>query len=129
MVATTPGNAEAAYWLGQVLIEMKDVPGAKAVYQKALQTNGSNPMLLAGMGHIELMENKGNDARQRFETAISLTKAKDVQVLNAVGHANVDARDQGDSKYAIEKLNAAAAIKGMKEPAVYINLGDAYKMH
>ncbi|PWU02624.1 MAG: hypothetical protein C5B52_05250 [Bacteroidetes bacterium] len=127
VVASAPTNAEAAYWLGQVLIEMKDVPGAKAVYQKALQANGSNPMLLAGMGHIELLENKGNDARQRFETAISLTKAKDVQVLNAVGHANVDAKETGDPKYAIEKLNLATALKGMKEPAVYINLGDAYK--
>jgi hypothetical protein len=53
------------------------------------------------MGHIELMEGKNNDARQRFETAVSLSKGKDVQVLNAIARANVDAK-AGDATYAIE---------------------------
>ena len=39
---------------------------------------------------IELLEGKTNDARQRFETAISLSKAKDIDVLNAIGQANAD---------------------------------------
>jgi len=77
------------------------------------------------MGHVELVENKTNEARQRFETAISLTKAKDVAVLNAVGRANTDSN--GNADYAIEKLNLATQIKGMKEPEVYINMGDAYR--
>ncbi len=127
VLAANPANPEAAYWLGQALIELKDVASAKSVYQKALQDSGSNPLLLAGMGHIELLETKTNDARQRFETAISLTKAKDVQVLDAVGHANVQAREKGDAKYAIEKLTLAVSLKGMKEPLAYINLGDAYR--
>lgn len=123
-VAAKPDDVDAAYWLGQTLIELHDTAGAKAVYQKALQTKGSDPLLLVGAGHVELLEKKTNEARQRFETAISLTKGKDIGILNAVGHANVDAVD-GDAKYAIEKLNLATQVKKFKEPDVYINLGDA----
>lgn len=126
VVAANPGNAEAQYWLGQVYIDMGQVDKAKEVYRKGLEAAGSNPLLLAGMGHVELLEGKPNEARQRFETALSLTKSKDVAVINAVGHANVE-KTVGDADYAIEKLNLATQIKGMKDPDVYINLGDAYR--
>jgi tetratricopeptide (TPR) repeat protein len=125
VVATNPGNAEAQYWLGQVLIDMGQQDKAKEVYRKALETAGSNPLLLVGMGHIEILEGKTNDARQRFETAISLTKGKDIAVLNAIGHANTE--KNGDPDYAIEKLTLATQVKGFKEPDVYINMGDAYR--
>ncbi len=119
-------NLDATYWLGQTMIALEDVPGAKALYQQALQTNSNNALLIAGMGHIELLEGKAQDARQRFETAISLSQGKNVAVLNAIGFANVDVKD-GDAEYAIEKLKLATTLKGMKDPDVYINLGDAYR--
>jgi tetratricopeptide (TPR) repeat protein len=77
------------------------------------------------MGHVELLEGKKNEARQRFETAVSLTKGKDIPVLNAIGKANAD--KNGDPDYGIEKLTLATTIKGFKEPEVYINMGDAYR--
>jgi len=126
LVAANPANADAAYWLGQSMLQLKDVAGAKAVYQKALQANGSNPLLLVGMGAVELQEGKAADARQRFETAISLTKAKDIEVLNAIGRANTLAK-AGDATYAIEKLKIAPTIKGFKNPETDILIGDAYK--
>ena len=126
VVASKPDDVEAVYWLGQTLIELHDTAGAKAVYQKALQAKGSEPLLLVGMGHVELLENKTNEARQRFETAISLTKGKDVGIYDAVGHANVDAA-AGDANYAIQKLKAATEVKKFKDPDVYINMGDAYR--
>jgi len=126
VVASKPDDVEAVYWLGQTLIELHDIAGAKAVYQKALQAKGSDPLLLVGMGHIELLENKTNEARQRFETAISLTKGKNVEIYDAVGRANVDAT-AGDAKYAIEKLNAATQVRRFDNPDVYITMGDAYR--
>lgn len=126
VVAGNPADAEAVYWLSQVHIVQSDLPGAKAVLNKGMEgANGSNPMLLAGRGHLELLEGKTADARQRFETALSLTKAKDINVLNAIGRAN--AEKSGDADYAIEKLKQATQIKGFKEPDVYINMGDAYR--
>lgn len=125
VVAANPGNAEAQYWLGQALLESKKVDKAKEVYRKALEGNGSNPLLLVGMGHVELFEGKKTDARQRFETAISLTKGKDIPVLSAVARANSE--KGGDPDYGIEKATQATAIKGFKDPEVYVNMGDCYR--
>lgn len=120
-------NADAAYWLGQTQIAMGDTAGAATTYQTALQANANSPLLMVGMGHVELLQNKASDAKNRFETAISLTKGKDADVLNAIGRANVDAK-AGDVNYAIEKLNlAAAADKKKKNADIYLNLGDAYR--
>lgn len=126
VLAANPNNIDAVYWLGQTLLELKDSVGAKNLYQKSLTQNGNAPLLLAGMGQVELMEGKSNDARQRFETAITLTKGKEVEVFNAVGRANVKART-GDANYAIEKLNQATAVKNFKDPDTYLLLGDAHR--
>lgn len=126
VLAANPNNIDAVYWLGQTLLKQKDSVGAKNLYQKSLTQNGNAPLLLAGIGQIELMEGKANDARQRFETAITLTKGKDVEAFNAVGRANVEART-GDANYAIEKLNQATAVKNFKDPETYLLMGDAYR--
>ncbi|MDF2192989.1 tetratricopeptide repeat protein [Paraflavitalea sp. CAU 1676] len=126
VLAANPNNIDAVYWLGQTLLELKDSVGAKNLYQKSLTQNGNAPLLLAGMGQIELMEGKANDARQHFETALTLTKGKDIEVFNAVGRANVEARS-GDANYAIEKLNLATAVKNFKDPETYLLTGDAHR--
>jgi tetratricopeptide (TPR) repeat protein len=123
---TAPSNTEAAYWLGQAYLGLEQVSNAKQVYQTALQANGNAPLLLVGIGEIELHENKQTDAKSRFETAISLTKAKDIEVLHAVGRANVNVK-QGDPSYALAKLQLATTLKGFKDATVYITIGDAYR--
>ena len=65
LVAADPNNVDAVYWLGQTLIGMEDLEGAKALYQKTLAANSNSPLILAGMGHVELLENKPQDARNR----------------------------------------------------------------
>lgn len=126
VLAANPNNIDAVYWLGQTLLKQKDSVGAKNLYQKSLTQNGNAPLLMAGIGQIELMEGKTNDARQHFEAAITLTKGKDIELLNAVGRANVEART-GDANYAIEKLNQATAVKNFKDPETYLLMGDAYR--
>src|SRR6266487_2288943 len=126
VLAANPNNIEATYWLGQTMLAQKDSVAAKGLYEKFLEQNGNAPLILVGMGEVELREGKTNDARQRFETAISLTKGKDIDVLNAIGNANVDAK-AGDANYAIEKLNLATQVKGFKDPETYLLMGDAYR--
>ena len=131
LIAANPNDVDAAYWLGQTFIAPDDkapadIAAAKALYQKTLMANSNSALLLAGMGHIELLEGKSQDARNHFETAISLSQAKVLPVLNAVGFANVNAKN-GDAAYAIEKLKLATSIKKMSDPDVFVNLGDAYK--
>lgn len=131
LIAANPNDVDAVYWLGQTLISpeertAKDIADAKALYQKTLLANSNSALLLAGIGHIELLEGKIQEARNHFETAISLSQGKSLPVLNAVGFANINAK-QGDATYAVEKLKLAAAFKKMNNPDVYVNLGDAYK--
>ena len=128
LVAANPNNIEAVYWLGQTMIQNDDSLSAKALYQKTLASNGSAPLILVGAGHIELLENKTNDARQRFETALSLTKGRDIEVVNAIARANTDAI-HGDANYALEKLNAAATAqrKDMRNAESFVLMGDAYR--
>ncbi len=128
LVATNPNNLEAVYWLGQSYIAMEDVKSARELYSKTLQANGNAPLILVGMGHVNLIDGKKDEARQMFETAINLSTGKkgaDVGVLNAIGHANVDAKD-GDVAYALDKLKQAAQ-KDPKNADVFLNLGDAYR--
>jgi len=127
-IAANPNDINAVYWLGQTYLANKTQQAAKDLYQKTLGTNGAAPLILVGVGQIELLEGKTNDARQRFETAISLTKAKDIDVLNAIGQANADVDTKaGDPNYGIEKLNLATQIKNFKNPATYSIMGDAYR--
>ena len=131
LVAANPSDAEAVYWLSQAELGLYNPAGARSALLKGMEgANASHPMLLTGMGQVELLEGKTNDARQRFETAISLTKGKDVGVLNAIGRANLE--KGGDAAYAVEKLKMATALmdaqkKGAKDPSVYVTMGDAYK--
>lgn len=126
VLASNPNDINATYWLGQTLLKMKDSVGAKALYQKALASNGNAPLLLVGMGEILLMDGKKDEARQQFETAINLSKGKDIEVLNAIGRANVDVK-QGDATYAVEKLKLAEQTKKFNNAETELILGNAYR--
>jgi len=128
LIAANPNNLEAIYWLGQTYFEMNDVKSARDLYDKGLSTNGNAPLLLVGRGQADLADNKTNEARQRFEAAITASKGKkgdDPNVLNAIGHANIQQK-AGDIAYAIEKLKIAAD-RDPKNPDIFLNLGDAYR--
>jgi tetratricopeptide (TPR) repeat protein len=126
VVAAAPTNAEAIYWLAQAQFELKDLNGAKEVLRKGMEgANGSNPLLLVAMGQAELAEKKTNDARQRFETAISLTKGKDVSIFTAIGRANLE--EGGDPAYGIEKLKQGTTVKGFKDAMTHVYMGDLYR--
>ena len=127
MVDMNPTNAEFIYWLSQAYFDHDDPKGANAVLDKYMQGElGSNPILLVAKGQAEIAMNKSADARQHFETAISLSKGKNVEVFNAIGKANLE--KGGDPSYGIEKLKLATAIKGFKDPFTYIIMGDLYRV-
>ncbi|HUC83310.1 MAG TPA: tetratricopeptide repeat protein, partial [Flavisolibacter sp.] len=133
LTAANPNNLEAVYWLGQTLIAQDDIAGAKALYQKTLASNGNAPWMLAGMGHIDLLEGRTAEARQQFDAAIAASKGKkggDPAILTAVGRANVqvytDEKKVGDLDYAIAKLNEAAQ-QAPNNADVFVTLGNAYR--
>lgn len=134
LLASNPNNIEATYWLGQTFIGMGDTAGAKNVYSKALLSSANAPLVIVGMGQVELMENKMSEARQRFEAAITMSRGKkgdDPVILNAVGRAitntyNVKDKKGGDINYAVEKLELATQ-RDPKSADILLNLGNAYR--
>jgi tetratricopeptide (TPR) repeat protein len=129
LLATNPNNIEATYWLGQTYFDMDDNAKARQLYEKALAANGGAPLILVGLGHADLHDNKTSDARQKFESAITAATGKkgivDQAVLSAIGRANVDAKS-GDATYAVQKLELAND-KGDKNTEVLLQLGNAYR--
>jgi len=129
LLAVNPNNIEATYWLGQTYFDMDDNTKAKEVYEKALTANGNAPLLLAGMGHYNLAIGKVNEARQNFETALSMSKDKkgkdNPDVLNAIGRAHTDAK-AGDYKYAEQVLKTASELNP-KSTEIWLNLGNAIR--
>ncbi len=130
-VAANPKDARAIYWLGQADLAKDDIPGAKALYQKALSDGINDPWIWVGMGHVQLLDGKGDipAAKQNFEQAITSTKTKkgeNPDILNAVGRANADgSSQQGDAAYGVDVLKRAAAID-TKNPDIDVNLGICY---
>jgi len=126
LVAANPADIDANYWLGQVSLNQGDIPGARAVYAKAMTSTNMNPLLQVGMGHVELMEGKMADARAHFDAALATTNNKkggDSKILTAVGRANADGDSKtGDPVYGIEKLTTAAKLD-LKDPEIFVQLG------
>ena len=137
LVDASPQDPQAIYWLGQALLatdggepSKEQIASTKALYQKGLGSIGSDPWLVTGMGHIELLERGDiNSAKQKFEQAITAsteTKGKskgkaNPAILNAIGRANAKVGSGlGDNLYAIDKLNQAGQLD-LTNPDIYIN--------
>lgn len=128
LAAANQTDETVNYYLGQAMLGLQDVAGAKTLYQQKLSATPNSPLILAGMGHVGLLEGNTADARSRFETAINLSNGKRIDVLNAVGYANCNPDvKNGDAQYAIDKLTLATTLKGFKSAEVLTNLGDAYR--
>ncbi|HLF45696.1 MAG TPA: tetratricopeptide repeat protein [Chitinophagaceae bacterium] len=128
ILAVNPNVIEATYWLGQTYLDMDENDAARQLYDKALQLNGNAPLFLVGRGHVHLLDKKIEQARQMFEAAITISKTRkgdDPVVLNAVGRANVDAKE-GNFQYAIQVLEQALQ-RDPKNAEIALNLGNAYR--
>ncbi len=133
LLAVNPNNIEAIYWLGQTKLETDEIMGARlkdvrSIYEKALQATNGAPLIKVGMGHIDLLTNKNEDARQHFESALTMTRTKkgdDPVISTAIGRAITDTKT-GDFAYAIRLLEDASS-KDPKNTETLIQLGNAYR--
>ncbi len=126
LVAANPADVDANYWLGQVNLNQGEIAAARSVYAKAMTTAAANPLIIVGMGHVELMEGKTADAKAHFDAALAATNNKkggDPKILTAVGRANADGDSRtGDPVFGIEKLAAAAKLD-LTNPDIYVLMG------
>lgn len=133
LLAVNPNTIEAIYWKGQTILENEEIKSARvsearSLYEKALQTTNGAPLIKVGMGHVDLLSDKPEDARQHFETALTMTRGKkgdDPVIETAIGRAITDAKG-ADHKYAVRLLEDAAT-KDPKNTETLLQLGNAYR--
>ncbi|MFZ9387475.1 MAG: tetratricopeptide repeat protein [Chitinophagaceae bacterium] len=133
LIAANPNNIDAIYWLGQTRLEADEImkariAEARKLYEKALQTTNGAPLIKVGMGHVYALAGKHDEARQEFESALTLTrnrKGDDPVIATAIGRALVDAKGS-DYKYAVRLLEDAAS-KDSKNPEILLVLGNAHR--
>lgn len=139
LVAKEPGNAEYNYWLGQVYIvqgqkHRSDTwrTKAKELYNKAMTTTSQNPLIVVGVGNLELLEGKKAEANAHFEGAILATanrknkKYGDPAILNAIVRANASGDSKvGDVTYTETKAAQSEELMGAT-PDMFYNLGVMY---
>lgn len=128
ILAANPNVSDATYWLGQTYLDKDDNDAARQLYDKALAANGNNPLIMVGKGHVLLLDKKKDEARQMFESAVTISttkKGEDPAVLNAIGRANVDAKE-GNLEYAVQVLEKAHQ-RDSKNSDIALNLGNAYR--
>jgi Flp pilus assembly protein TadD len=126
ILQSKPNQPEASYWLSQAYLGLEDVTNARETLQRSMNVNPNDPLLLAGMGEVELMRNNKELALNLFETSLTLSKEKDIEVLHAIGRANVNTKE-GDANYAITQLQKATQIKKFNDAGVHVTIGDAYR--
>ena len=118
LVNKNPADVDAEYWLGQAYIDQDNLAAARSTYAKAMTATNQAPLIIAGMGHVELLEGKAADARAHFDAALAATGKKgDVKVLTAVGRANSDGDSKtGDPAYGLDKLQVALPLATKSNP-------------
>jgi len=133
ILKSNPADPEALYWGGQAVIEReldsaKRVAVARAWYDKALQAAANSPLVMVGAGHADLLENKKDEARQKFESALTMSRTRkgdNIDILNAVSRSNIETK-AGDLNYVIAKMSAQIE-KGDKNAEMYLLLGNAVR--
>jgi Flp pilus assembly protein TadD len=133
ILAANPNSIEAHYWLGQSKLETDQIMSsriaeARQVYDKALQATNGAPLIRVGLGHVDLLSGKVDDARQHFETALTTTrtrKGNDPGIATAIGRAITDAKG-ADYKYAVRLLEEATTLDPKNTEAL-LQLGNAHR--
>jgi putative PEP-CTERM system TPR-repeat lipoprotein len=101
-----PNSATVYNLRGGILLGMKDVPGSRASFEKAVALDPTYFPASANLARIDLAENKPQDAQKRFE-AVLAKDPKNVQALLAL--ANMRAQAGAPSEEVAKLIGRAVA--------------------
>lgn len=125
LLKANPDNAEGWYLLSKVYLLSDSLPVLRNQLLQCTNEVKSQPYYQVAYGYLLLCENKKDSAQQYFEQALDKTKEKDAGILQAVAHAQVDAK-AGDAQYAVGLLEKAIK-RDKKNPELPTLMGDAYR--
>ncbi len=98
------------YYLGLAQIQAGKVDDAAKSFDNGLAKNEKEAILYAGKGHLQLLKKDVAGAKVNFDKALSLSKSKNVEVMQAIGRAYMS--DPKTIKDAIAVLEKSKSFKG-----------------
>ncbi|MCX8080421.1 MAG: tetratricopeptide repeat protein [Bacteroidia bacterium] len=123
LIAKEPNNGEIYFYFAENYFLKGEVDSALYFYRKGTEVNASQPLNYVGLGKIDIMNGKAEDAKAKFYKATSISQNKNAEVFRKIAEAWIAT----PNKYPDEAINAAnQAIKlDPKNEDGYIILGDA----
>lgn len=120
-----PNNAAAWYGLVKDDIVLGNLQNAIDTFQHAPAAIKDEAFYKVAQGTLLLQKGNAAEAGNYFAEALKQTKEKDAEVLAAIADAHIMAAN-GDANYAVDLLQKAIK-RDKKNPALYVELGDAYR--
>lgn len=118
-----PGDADLCYYMGENYFRTGDFDSARYYFDQGVSLNSLSPLSFIGLGELELLNGKGNDALNTFNKALAMNKGKDFNAHLLVGQAFTNSEGGRNLTAGFDFLTKAQAIDS-KNPALYIALGD-----
>src|SRR6478735_1314597 len=103
-IVTYPTATRLYYYLGYVQLKTGERGQALKTFEKGIATNPEEALNHVGLGAIRMAEGKPAEAKAFFDKALTMTKSKDVTVLQAVTEAHlVDVKQVENAIKLLEK--------------------------
>lgn len=122
-VQTYPAVASVSYYLGMAQLKNGQRDEALKTFDKGIAIDEKEPLNYVGKGHRSMLENNPQKAKLDFDKALSLSKSKNVAVLQGIAEAYMV--DPKLSKDAINLLTKAKTLDD-HDAETFMLLGDAY---
>jgi len=116
-------NPESIYYLGLGYILKGDLNKALSTFEKGISDNDKDPLVVAGKGHVKLLEKKTAEGKALLTQAADMNRRKTTEQWEAIGRAYLS-----DSKFLLDAIGALEKAKAIDngDPEVHLLLGDAY---
>ncbi|HMG94622.1 MAG TPA: tetratricopeptide repeat protein [Chryseolinea sp.] len=122
-IQTYPAVPSLHYYLGMAQLGSGTRDVALKTFEKGISVDDKEPLNYVGRGRLSMLENNAQKAKLDFDKALSLSKSKNVAVLQGVADAYmIDPKRSND---AMNLLNKAKAIDD-HDAETLILLGDAF---
>jgi tetratricopeptide (TPR) repeat protein len=116
-------NPEEIYYLGLGYIMVGDLDKALATFEKGISADDKNPLVVAGKGHVKLLQKKTAEGKALLAEAADMNRRKTAPQWEAIGRAYLS-----DTKFLLDAINALQKAKEIDggDREVHLLLGDAY---
>lgn len=116
-------NPEEIYYLGLGYIMVGNLDKALATFEKGIAAEDKDPLVVAGKGHVKLLQKKTAEGKALLAEAADMNRRKSASQWEAIGRAYLS-----DTKFLLDAISALQKAKEIDngDREVHLLLGDAY---